>query len=193
MRYDLPKSANVGGVEYEIRYDFRPVLDIFEILNDPEFKEGQRTLAAMPIFYVDFDSIPVSDWKEASEKMYWFLNGGEDERQSDKKPARLLDWEQDFPIIIAPVNRILGYETRLVDYDEGENTGGVHWWTFLSAYMEIGDCLFSQIVSIRDKKAKGKRLDKFEQEFYNRNKDLISLKGHYSKADDDFIKEWTGR
>lgn len=42
--------------------------------------------------------------------------------------------------------------------------------------MEIGESLFSNIVHIRMKKAKGKKLDKWEQEFYKENKSLIDFK-----------------
>ena len=35
MRYGLPKSVEICGSEFEIRYDFRVILDIFEALNDP--------------------------------------------------------------------------------------------------------------------------------------------------------------
>ena len=46
----------------------------------------------------------------------------------------------------------------------------LHWWTFLGAYMEIGESLFSQILSVRMKKAKGKKLEDWEREFYKENK-----------------------
>lgn len=52
----------------------------------------------------------------------------------------------------------------------------MHWWTFLGAYMEIADGLFSQVLYIRQKKAKGKKLEKWEMEFYKNNKKLIDLK-----------------
>ena len=100
-------------------------------------------------------------------------------------------WEQDFQYIVAPVNRVLGYETRALEYDQEGNTGGVHWWTFLSAYMEIGDCLFAQIVGIRSKKAKGKKLDKTEQEFYRKNKEIVDIKVCYTESEEALIKAWT--
>ena len=51
-----------------------------------------------------------------------------------------------------------------------------HWWTFLSAYMEIGESLFATVIHIREKLIKGKKLDKWEQEFYKDNKSLIDFK-----------------
>ena len=52
----------------------------------------------------------------------------------------------------------------------------MHWWTFLGYYMEIGECTLATIVSIRDKKRRGKKLEKWEQEYYRNNKKLIDLK-----------------
>ena len=45
-----------------------------------------------------------------------------------------MDGEQDFPFIVGPVNRVLGKEIQSLKY--------LHWWSFLSAYTEIGDCTF---------------------------------------------------
>jgi hypothetical protein len=61
--------------------------------------------------------------------------------------------------------------------------------------MEIGSkCLFASILDIRTKKAKGKKLEKHEQEFYRDNRALIDLERKYSaeeledkKALDDLL------
>ena len=50
--------------------------------------------------------------------------------------------------------------------------------------------LFAQIVSIRSKRAQGKKLDKAEQEFYRRNRALVDLKQRYTQADEDLLKQW---
>ena len=94
----------------------------------------------------------------------------------------MVDWEQDFPYIIAPINRVLGQEIRSVPY--------LHWWTFISAYYEIGDCTFAQIVSIRDKKARGKKLEKAEAEWYKKNQNLVDFRKVYSDTEKDFLKQW---
>ena len=93
-----------------------------------------------------------------------------------------MDWEQDFPLIIGPVNRVLGKEIRSVEY--------LHWWTFLSAYMEVGDCTFAQVVAIRDKKARGKKLDKAENEWLKRNRELVDFKRKYTSSDDETLNGW---
>lgn len=189
MGYGLPKSVNIGGEDFSIRYDYRVILDIFEAINDPDLNDEDRALAVLQMFYPDFDRI--EDYDAAIRECLKFINGGKEEETGKKQP-QLVCWEQDFPYIVAPVNRVLGEEIRGVGYDIEANTGGLHWWTFLSAYYEIGDCLFAQIVRIREKKAKGKKLDKSEQEFYKKNRDIIDIKRHYTEAEDDIIKAWTG-
>ena len=65
----------------------------------------------------------------------------------------MMDWEQDSAVIIPAVNKVLGKEIRSMPY--------CHWWTFLGAYMEIGDGVYQQILQIRQKKLKGKKLEKW--------------------------------
>ena len=188
MNYELPNSVLVGGVPVAVRSDFRVILDIMEALNDPDLDDADRSAAVIQMFYPNWRKL--RNYQEALEKMFWFIDGGQ--AREKKKSPRLVDWEQDFDRIIAPVNRVLGMEARAVPYDPKKNTGGLHWWTFLAAYMEIGnDCLFSQIVSIRDKMKRGKKLDKNEREWYRRNRDLVEIKTHYSDAELALEKEWT--
>ncbi len=182
MNYDLPKTLEVGGADRAIRWDYRAALDILEALSDPELSGEERSQAALTIFYPDFEELPPELWREAMDKLCRFLDGGEGPPARGSAP-RLMDWKQDFPRIVGPVNRILGREIR-------ENTP-THWWTFLSAYAEIGDCLFAQIVAIRYKKARGKRLDKAEQEFYRGNRTLIDLRPRCGGEETRILEEWT--
>lgn len=182
-RYDLPESLTVAGRDYSVRWDFRAAMDIFAALNDPDLGDQERALVCLGIFYPDWEEIPPENYGEALRQCFWFLNGGQDETRQDKKPLRLVDWEKDFPYIAAPVNRVLGKDCR---------GGLLHWWTFLAAYFEIGDCTFAQIVRIRSLKAKGKRLDKSDQEWYRRNRDLVDLRQSYTQVEHDLLKEWGG-
>ena len=94
----------------------------------------------------------------------------------------MLDWEQDGHIIFPALNKVAGAETRTVDY--------MHWWTFLGLFNELGDGLFTQVMSIRTKKAKHKKLDKTERDFYSEHKELIDLKPKLTAEDKeelDFI------
>lgn len=173
--WDLPTSLNVGGRNYKIRTDYRVILDILTAINDPDIfepgmteeeKQLERVLTMLQIFYIDFDTMPSSDWQEASEKACEFIDCGI--KDDGRQRPRLIDWEQDAPVIVPAVNKVCGKDVRSVKY--------MHWWTFFGYYMEIGECTLSTIVSIRDKKRRGKKLEKWEQEFYRNNKKLVDLK-----------------
>lgn len=173
--WDLPASLSVGGRDYKIRTDYRVILDILTAINDPEIfdlgmteeeKKEEQALTMLQILYIDFDSIPASLWNEAAEKACEFIDCG---IKDDKKTKpRLMDWEQDAPIIVPAVNKVCGRDIRAAEY--------MHWWTFLGYYMEIGESMLSTVVSIRDKKRRGKKLEKWEQEFYRNNKSIVDLK-----------------
>ena len=137
---------------------------------------------SLHIFYPDADDIPDDLQQEAVDKCLVFLQGGRAQPKKDRKEAKLMDWEKDYPIIIGPVNKVMGQEVRATSY--------LHWWTFLSAYYEIGDCLFAQIVSLRQKLSKGKTLDKADREFYRNNKDLVDLQQTYSSEEKDIMDAW---
>lgn len=180
----LPTSVEVCGVEYEIRSDYRAVLDICAAMQDPELANEDRAIVVLDVFYPAFESMPTDHYQEAIKKCFWFINCGHDEK-IEKKSPKLVDWEQDFQYIVAPINRVTGQEIRALEY--------MHWWTFIAAYNEIGECTFAQIVRIRNLKAKGKKLDKSDQEWYRKNRDIVDIKRHYTESDNDMVKQWTGK
>lgn len=191
MNYGLPKSVEIHGEKFAVRYDYRVILEIIEVLNDPEFTDWERGFAVLQMFYVDYDQL--TDCDEAVKKCLEFINCGKADEGQKKKAPNLVDWEQDFQYIAGPVNRVLGYEIRDREYDEKTNTGGVHWWTFIGAYSEIGDCFFAQVVRIRELRAKGKTLDKQDREFYRRNREVIDLKVKLTENENDIVNKWIGK
>lgn len=188
MNYDLPKTLNICGTEYNIRYDYRCILEICAAMEDPELDKQDKAIVALVIFYPDFEDMPPEHYQEAVNKCFWFISGGEEDQ--GKKGPKLVSWDQDIKYIIAPVNKVLGQEIRAIQYDAKTNTGGLHWWTFLSAYLEIGDCVFAQIVRIRNLKAKGKKLDKADQEWYRQNRHLVDIKQTFTETENEILKEW---
>lgn len=180
MIYDLPTTVELGGSSYEIRSDYRAILDICAALSDPDLDGQERAVVCLGIFYPSAETIPPEHFEEAIKKCLWFINCGLDD--TGKKAPRLMDWEQDFPYIVAPINRVFGKEIRSVEY--------LHWWTFISCYYEIGECLFAQIVRIRNLKRRGKKLDKADQDWYKQNCDLVDFKVTYTEAEQDTLKQW---
>lgn len=184
MEYGLPKTVIVAGVEYAIRTDYRDILTICTALTDPELDGQDRAEVLLNIFYPELEKIPQEAYLEAIERCFWFINCGSVEKNQRPAP-KLVDWEQDFRFIVAPINRVLGEEVRSVEY--------LHWWTFISAYYEIGECLFAQIVRIRSLKAKGKSLDKADAEWYRENQAIVDIKTTYTEAEEAVMDLWLGK
>ena len=178
--YELPTSAVIGGREYPIRSDYRAILDIIKVIGDPEIDDEERTHNVLSFFFPAYEDLPLRDFQEALEYVFWFVGGGAEPSKA-KKP-KLMDWEQDFTLIVAPVNRVLGYEVREVEY--------LHWWSFLSAYYEIGDCTFAQVVGIRKKKQQGKKLDKSDEAFYRENRELIDMRKRVTASEEKELEQW---
>ena len=165
----LPTRLEVGGKAYPIHSDYRDILDILHRLNDASEPEFIRWRVALALFYEG--DLPHSDYPEAMQKLADFLNCGQTLPRSPAPP--LLDWEQDAPLIAADINKAAGCEVRALPY--------LHWWTFMGAYMEISEGLFHEILQIRQKKMNGKKLEKWELEFYRKNKKLIDIQQQKTK------------
>lgn len=161
--YDLPKSLIINEKEYDIRTDYRVVLDIFSAFNDNMLSETEKWLIALEILFIDYETI--NDYESAMKQVSWFLNCGMN--MGNRKDEKVFDWNKDFQFIVAPINKAFGKDIRAEEY--------MHWWTFMGYFLEIGECSFSNIISIRNKIKKGKKLEKYEQDFVNDNQDLINM------------------
>ena len=168
--YDLPTELTIGGEVFRIRYGWRAVIDILVAMNDPDLDDWGKAETMIEIMYPDWKKIPSECIDEAMQKACDFIDC---EQRDDGKPRpKMLDWEQDAAIIIPEVNKVAGREVR-IDPD-------IHWWTFWGWFMGIGEGLLAEVLNIRSKKSKGKKLEKYEQDFYKENRELVDIKKHDS-------------
>ena len=179
MNYGLPKSLTVNGVEQPIRWEYTAALDAIAALNNRELKDNEKVFAFLYILYENFDTFGKDDYAPAFEAGIEFINNDMD---TDKKQrVKMVDFEQDYRIMIAAINRIAGREIR--------NEDDIHWWTFLGWFMEIGECTYSTVLTIRSKQAKGKKLEKYEQEFLSENKNLVVIKPRMTAEEKRLLEE----
>lgn len=164
--YDLPTSLSIGGVEYPINCGWRAVMDIFIVMRNPDHDRITRTAHMLRILYPQWARIPDQHIPEAIEKARDFIDCGM--KKDDRRRPRCIDWEQDSAIIIPAVNKVAGQEVRLAP--------DIHWWTFWGWYMSIQGGVFSTVLHIRQKKARGGRFEKWEEEFYRENSLLVDMK-----------------
>lgn len=177
---ELPTSLEAGGVKYPIRSDYRIALLIFQAYEDPELTQQEKHMTCIRCLYEDYTQIPENDIADALKAALWFLDGG-DMPKSDNH-VKTFDWEQDEKMIFSGVNKVAGFEVRSEEY--------LHWWTFLGYFSEMGEGLFSLITNIRSKRAKGKKLEKWEQDFYREHYSMIEIRRRLSKeeqAEQDFV------
>lgn len=184
MIFDLPTSLDVGGTQWDIDPDFRQVLRILEAMEDPDLTDGEKATICLVNLYVDVDEIPPELAQAAFDAAIRFIDHG----SGDGKPGpRTMDWTQDAPLIFPAVNRAAGFEVRSADF--------LHWWTFLGYFMEIKDSVYSTVLSLRGKKARHKKLEKNEQEFWNENIGICRLKERLTeeeKAEKERLKKLLG-
>ncbi len=162
----LPTSLVVGGKKYAIRTDYRDILNIISAFNDPELENKEKLLVCLYTLYKNFEGIPKDLYEEAYKQAIYFIDCGSEPKEG--RQPRVMNWEQDEQIIFPAINHVAGFETRSRKY--------IHWWTFMGYFMEIHEGVFSQVLNLRQKKAKGKKLEKWEQEFWRSNKDLCVLR-----------------
>lgn len=181
--YDLPTSLTIGGVVHPIRYGWRAIMDIFSVINDPDFDDEVKTFGILKIFYPKWREIPEKDIQEAIKKACEFIDCGQ--TPEEKNTRKIIDWEQDAPILIPAINQVAKQEIR--------SNRDIHWWTVFGWFMGIDDNLFSTVINIRQKKMEGKKLEKWEQDFYRKNRNLVDLKQRYSaedRATQEYFNKW---
>lgn len=184
--YELPVSITTEeGIEYTIRNkgDYRMVLDCLEALDDMDLKPLERLYAGLIIFYEKFDSVEDiladENVEQLLSKMFLFFNLNKQEDKKDNRP-KLIDWNADSALIVSAINKVAGKEIRSEEY--------LHWWTFISYYMGIGESSLTTVVTIREKIAKNKKLEKYEKEFRANNPEYftVDLRTHEQKANDEW-------
>ena len=177
----LPVILMVGEKEWKIRTDYRDILVIMQAFNDPELTVEEAYIVMCKILYEDWPDMPSELYEESAKKALWFLDCGQEDEE-DIMPVKVMDGEQDEPILFPAINQVAGCEVRSVPH--------VHWWTFVGYFMEIREGIFSTVLGIRQKMAKGKHLEKWEREFRRNNKKICDLKKRYTKEEQEEIDYW---
>lgn len=174
----LPVTVQICDREFAIRSDFRAVLDALAALNDTSMTEQERIEASLRIFYPNHKQLP--DLAAAFSAAMVFVNLGKETPRNQTKKPQLVHWDKDEEILAPAIDKVLGYSCRQCKY--------LHWWEFIGAYYNIGDSLFAQVVNIRNKRAKGKRLEKHEQAFARDNAELIGSAVQITAEEEAFFR-----
>lgn len=167
--YALPTRLAVAGREWDVYTDYRDILNILSWLDGEQaagLRTGERWYVALALFYRDFAALPPAAWAEAAGALAAFLAGGD--AAPGRAGPRLIDWQQDAPLIVAGVNRAAGCEVRALPY--------LHWWSFLAWFAAIGEGPLATVVAIREKLRRGKRLEGWELDYYRAHRSQVDLR-----------------
>lgn len=183
---ELTQSIAYKGREYPIDLTFDNVLRFYQLLDDADFDEAEKIIAAFHIFFDE--SIPedpeflmnvvklLGEYVSASPY-------GNDVKNSDSTqvPIRYFSFTQDAPAIYASFMEQYGI-------DLVEEQGKLHWDKFKALLDGLGpETQFRQIVSIRQRKAdelEGEELTQLmEQQQYYRLTDGASVDAQTQRTD----------
>lgn len=168
----LPTSIKIKGREYAIRHDFRPCLDIILMFEDVDLTDLEKVQGMIEILFEEEPPMCEETILEAVK----FLDMETDSSSGNSTGSndRLFSWAQDSNYIFSAVDKVLGFSSRRCQY--------LHWWEFMGAFMEIGECTFSTIIYMRKQKKKGK-LTKEEKEYWAENRKMFELQKFYTEEE----------
>ena len=170
LKSRLPTSVLINGVEYTIRSNFRTMIRLEELLQDPDVDEQDRVWLALRLFYHE---IP-ENMEKAVEQLLWFYRCDKQENLYQKKARkrkvkrtdRIYDFQYDDDYIYAAFMSQYHLDLHEVEY--------LHWWKFRAMFNSLNDD--TQFVKIMEYRAV--ELDKVPKEkraFYKRMKQLYAL------------------
>ena len=168
----LPQALEVGGKMLPIRTDFRDILNLFPMFDDEELSDIEKAYVACRNIYKC--EISEQNFEEATGKLWWFIDGG-DIPKEEPAPVRIIDWQKDERIIMPAISKTTGVpDVRSLPY--------LHWWSFLGAFGETDEGLFSMVLNLRRKIADGEKLDDRERKWLRKNRDLIEIRTKEEEA-----------
>ena len=168
----LPDALEVNGRQYKIRTDYRDILRVIQAFHDEQLRDREKAYIALATLYIDLPSIPMEDIAEAYEKAMEFIAVDNGRERDDRPKPQVIDWDKDELLIFPAINKVAGYEVRSAEH--------IHWWTFMGYFQSIsGEDTYGYILSLRQKKAKHKKLADYEKEFWDANRDICDL--HFQK------------
>ncbi len=158
----FPTKIQIDDSIYDINTDFRNCIKIILAYEDDNLTIEEKTYIMLMRLYGE---IP-DNQEEAIRKGILFLDCGEEQNNADS--PRTYSFSKDGKYIYAAIessNTNLDLET--IEY--------MHWWKFCYKFLEIGkDTTFSNIISLRDKKNRGK-LTQEERNIFIESRAILDL------------------
>jgi len=175
----FPTKIKIDDEIIKINADFRNCLQIILAYEDEELTIQEKHFILLKRLY---EQIPKSIEKGILQGIK-FLNCGEESRNVKELP-RLYSFQKDAKYIYSAISQVGKLDLENIEF--------LHWWKFYYYFFDISnDCAFSNIVSLRQKKIKGKLTDE-EKTIYRDSIDILDLDSKKTKEESKFMKEFNG-
>lgn len=145
----FPSAVEIDGQEYELDTDFRTALRVIMAFEDNDLAAVEKQGIMLQLLY---KQIPTNTEK-ATEMAIKFLDGGAEDGKEEKEgegqlPVRVYSFSKDAGLIFSAF-----MQTHGIDLE----TTLMHWWKFLSLFMDLGqDTVFCQLMALRKRVKTGK-------------------------------------
>jgi hypothetical protein len=166
----LPEAITVSGKKYKINSDFKPVIKSLIAYEDNDLtglekqsKLLQNLLPVMP-----------NDIQTAAEQINLFLagkGGAPEENDEGQAPngLRLYSFDQDAKYIYSAF-----LQTHKIDLQKVD----LHWWVFLSLFMDLGqETFFCQLIALRKRLATPGKASKEDRQIKAEMSHVVNLDG----------------
>nr|DAO15741.1 MAG TPA: hypothetical protein [Caudoviricetes sp.] len=183
---ELTQSIAYQGREYPIDLSYDNVLRFYQLLDDADFDEGEKIIAAFHIFFdEEFPDDPdflMNVFQLLGEYVSDSPYGGDTaSSQDDQAPIRYFSFQQDAPAIYASFMEQYGIDLI-------EEQGRLHWDKFKALLDGLGpDTQFRRIVAIRQRTTDGLEGEELaalmEQQQYYRLTDGASVDAQTQRTD----------
>ena len=182
-----PEYAEINGKEYKIDTSYKTALKCFEVIEDENIPDTERTLA---IIYLLFDFIPKENIELFFEKAMLYLQCGEslEEQKSKKKD---MDFIQDQKYINS---------SFMSDYHIDLSKTELHFWQYIeliqgltedSSLNRIRNIRNYDLSEIKDEKTKNKIMEA-QKELALKNKDSVIQMNDTQKSNINAFYEANG-
>lgn len=177
----FPTKIKIDNEIYDINSDFRNCLKIIMAYEDKNLTELEKAYILLKRLYLQTPT----NVEKAIEKGIYFLDCAKEYRSDRDEPsmARVYSFNKDYSYIYSAMKQTHNVDLESINY--------LHWWKFVFLFMDVNkDCTFSYLVSLRDKKNKGK-LDKEEKKIWGQLREIVDLDYTQEEEEkDDFLKKY---
>jgi len=177
----LPEAIRIEDRVYPINSDYRDCLRIIMAFEDNELTPIEKQWLVLDNLYPER---PASeDLQEALNKGIRFLNGGEETEDDEglSSAKRIFSFSKDARFIFAAFQQTHGIDLQ--------NTQYLHWWHFLTLFMDLGaDTVFCNLVGLR-KRVKTGKATKEEKQVAREMGEIFNVPDVDTRSLDEKVRE----